>query len=293
MDFTPRFFKRLARVVVRERPELARRYLHLRRRHKILRAAVRQAHRQAIYNSLLADVGFRPPLSVAGCDSQIVAKAEGLALLGIPVAFDRDGRGRHRGTSAGQILRRLRTRLEKPVSFEALLGLYRAYMAACPAMLPSHSNRKWSKLPRLLERNRLQLETAENTLLAMCAARCRTPSLVTAVTASCTLGTSRFMAFVDRDSLARALIDLDIGSQAVVGFRASTGLHVNKQWVATLWGRGEGSAVLRAGDLRSLIHGDNAIEGPVGIECLPETWRGWAGVHDLNSPAKTFEYHSE
>jgi hypothetical protein len=155
-------------------------------------------------------------------------------------------------------------------------------------MLPSL---KWSKLPRLLERNRLQLEEAEKSLLAVCAMRNPAPSLVAAVTASCTLGTSRFMAFVNRDSLARALTVLDCDSEAaVVSFRPSAGLHVNKRPVATLWGRGQGSAVLRAGDLGSLIHGDDAIEGPVGIECLPQTWRGWAAVRDENSPAKTFQY---
>jgi hypothetical protein len=110
------------------------------------------------------------------------------------------------------------------------------------------------------------------------------------VTASVLWGTSRFIAFVDRHSLARALSDLDIDSQAVVaGFRPSVGLHLNKRRVATLWGRGEGSAVLRAKDLGSLVNGDD--KSPVGIECLPKTWRGWAAVRDQDSRAKTFQYY--
>src|SRR3954447_14837957 len=104
MHATPQFFVRLARGLLCDRPDLARRYLTLRRRRKTLRAAVKRAHHEAIYSSPLADVGFRPPLSVVGCDSLTVVKAEGLALLlGIPVAFDLDAKGRHRGTPVSQV----------------------------------------------------------------------------------------------------------------------------------------------------------------------------------------------
>ena len=58
MHATPQFYVRLARGMLRDRPELARRYLTLRRRRKVLRAAVKRAHHQAIYESPLADVGL-------------------------------------------------------------------------------------------------------------------------------------------------------------------------------------------------------------------------------------------
>jgi hypothetical protein len=292
MHATPQFYIRLARGLIRHRPDLARHYLTLRGRHKTLYSAVRQAHRQTIENSPLADVGFRPPLSVPGCDDRTVVKAEGMALHGVPVAFDLDGRRRHRGTPAARILRRFQTELGRSVTVDELLEMYRHYMAASPRLLGSHPNPKWAKLPRLIERNRQQLEAAELQMLACTHARDKRATCVAAVTASVLWGTSRFMACVDRDALNDALQAATLPS-VIVGYCPGGSLRINKKAVTTLWGRGQGSAVLRADDLRSLIRGDDDVKGPVLIECLPETWRGWADVRDQNSPAKTFQYYED
>jgi hypothetical protein len=126
-------------------------------------------------------------------------------------------------------------------------------------------------------------------MLAVYAARDPDPSLETAVAASCTLGTSRFMVFADRTSLADALVvpsEADAG--VVVGY-SPAGLRVNKQPVETAWGRGAGIAVVRLEDLASLL--DSADDGPVGIECLPESWRGWPAGWDQHATARTFRYY--
>jgi hypothetical protein len=293
---TPQFYVRLARGMLRDHPELARRYLALRRRRKVLSAAARAAHREAVYESPLADVRFRPPLSVAGCDSLIVVKAQALTVIGVPVAFERDAKGRHRGTPVSLALHRLTRALDRAVSVDELIALYQQYMRASPRLLGSHPIRKWAKLPWMIAHNREQLEAAEQQMLACLHAREREATCANAVTASVLWGTSRYIAFVDRRSLGEVLTALDSSEpfEAVVaGFRPGTGLRLNKRAVVTVWGRGEGTAVLRVKDLGSLVVRDDTIMGPVGIECLPETWRGWAAVRNLNSAAKTFHYFGD
>jgi len=290
MHATPQFFVRLARGMLRDRPDLARRYLALRRRRRVLRRAVRRAHQEAVYGSPLSGFGFRPPLSVAGCDSLIVVKAEGLALLGVPVAFELDGRGRHRGTTVARALRGLQGELGRAATVDELLGYYRAYMAACPRLLASHPNLKWAKLPRLLERNRQQLEAAEQQMLACTHAKDQQATVANAVTASIAWETSRFMAFVDRASLDAVLTEIDSMPAVAVGYSAGGGFRVNARAIATLWGRGEGVAVVCLADLCSLLDA-GAGDGPVGVECLPDTWRGWPAGRDQHAPAKTFRYY--
>jgi hypothetical protein len=67
-----------------------------------------------------------------------------------------------------------------------------------------------------------------------------------------------------------------------VGYCPRAGLRVNKRPVAAAWGRGEGIGVLRLDDLASLLASPD--EGPVGIECLPENWRGWPAGRDQHAP---------
>ena len=285
MGQSRQFYVRLARGILRGRPELARRYLALCRRRKVLRSGVREAQGLATHKSPLADVGFRPPLSVAGCrDSLVVVKAEGIALAGVPVAFDLDGRGRHRGTPVERVAGRL------GVSADEVLDLYQAYMAACPRLLAGHPKRRYARLPRLIDTVRRQMGEAEQALLVAYAEREREPTLELAVTASCVLGTSRFMVFAHPDSLAGALEAAERAKSSlgvVVGYSQSDCFRVDKRPVATAWGRGAGVAVLRREDLETLLDGD----GVVGIECLPETWRGWRAGRDPQAPARTFYYY--
>ena len=295
MAESPNFYARLARGLLRDRPGLARRYLSLLGRHRRLRRAVRQAHAEAVHRSPLSDVNFRAPLSVAGCPSIVVVRAEGLAMEGVPVAFELDGSGRHRGTPLRALVGRLNrvARLGglEPVTEVEALGLYRAYMAASPRLLPHHPERRYAKLPGLIERVRRQMGELQEAMLAVYAARDPDMSLADAVTASIELDTSRFMVFADRESLAEVISDtlMDPGRSVVVGYNPRTGLRINKQPVSTAWGRGEGVAVLGWDDLASLLDGGG--DGPVGIECLPETWRGWPAGRDQHAPARTFRYY--
>ena len=292
MAESPKFFLSLARGLLRDRPDLGRRYLALLRRRRLLRRGVKEAHLRAIHQSPLADVNFRAPLSVAGCSSLTVVRAEGLALEGVPVAFELDARGRHRGTPLGVLLGRL-NRVARLANLEAVteveaLRLYRAYMAASPRLLPRHPLRRYAKLPALLERVRGQMEAVQEQMLAVYAAREQSPSLETAVTASYALGTSRFMVFADKQELADALVVPSNSDAVIVAFGARR-LRVNKQPVSSVWGRGEGIAVLAWRDLASLL--ESPEEGPVGIECLPETWRGWPAGRDQHAPGKSFRYY--
>ena len=68
---------------------------------------MREAHLEAVHNNPLSEVNFRAPLTVAGCRSLVVVRAEGLTLEGVPVAFELDARGRHRGTPIGAAVERL------------------------------------------------------------------------------------------------------------------------------------------------------------------------------------------
>ena len=81
----------------------ARRYLSLARRERELQRAARAQHNHARSaanaDHPLTQIRFAPPLSVAGCSSPVVVRAEGLAHRRIPVAFERDEKGRHRGTT--------------------------------------------------------------------------------------------------------------------------------------------------------------------------------------------------
>jgi len=295
-----KLYDSLARGLLRDRPDLGRQYLALCRRRGVLRRGVKEAHLRAVHQSPLSDVNFRAPLSVAGCSSLAVVRAEGLALEGVPVAFELDGRGRHRGTPLGALLRRLNrlaqlARLE-PVTEEEALKLYRAYMAACPRLLASHPLRRYAVLPRLLGRCRREISAVRERMLAVYAERDPGPSLETALAASCVLGTSRFMVLADRQGLADALAVADLGRESVVvAYCRRAGLRLNKVPVATVWGRGKGMAVLRIDDLASLLSspydGPAGNDGPVGIECLPETWRGWPAGRDPHAPGKSFRYY--
>ena len=129
MAESPQFYVLLARGMLPERPDLDRRHLALCRRRNVLRAGAKEAHRKATCDSPLRDAGFGPPLSVAGCDSLTVVKAEGLAAAGVPVAFNLDAVGRHRGTPIGLLV----DRLGRPAA--EVLDLHRKYMAACPRLL--------------------------------------------------------------------------------------------------------------------------------------------------------------
>jgi hypothetical protein len=257
MAESPKFYVRLARGLLRDRPELGRRYLALCRRRRVLRRGVSEAHLRAIHESPLGDVNFRAPLSVAGCSSLTVVRAEGLALEGVPVAFELDPRGRHRGTPIGVLVGRLNrvARLANlaPVTEEEALRLYRAYMAAAPRLLPLHPLRRYARLPYWQERVRLEMEAVQEQMLAAMAVRDPDPSLEEAVAASVSLGTSRFMVFADRESLADAVMVADFGYASmgvVVSYSPQGGLRVNKRPVASAGGRGQGMAVLRIDDLR-------------------------------------------
>ena len=293
-DPSPKFFVRLARGLLADRPELGRRYLSLCRRRRVLRAGVREAHLKAMADSPLADVGFRPPLSVAGCASIIIVQAEGLAMEGVPVSLELDSRGRHRGMALGVVLDRLNRKAEasgvRPFTPTQVLEFYRSYMAACPKVLDKHPLPRFAKLPRLMERLRREMDRVQQAMLAEAAAKDRDPTLLTALQANVILQTSRFMAFVDRRSLEEALAEYytepNVG--VVIGYCPAKGVSVNRRPVKTEWGRGNGIAVVRMEDLWSLTQ--PPAEGLVGIECLPESWRGWPAGRDQHAPARPFSY---
>jgi hypothetical protein len=142
---------------------------------------------------------------------------------------------------------------------------------------------RFAKLPRLLERVRREMDEVQRMMMASVSASDRDPSLVTAIRANVVLGTSRFMAFVDRASLEEALVAADFsepGIGVVIAYCPRGGVRADKVPVKTVWGRGEGAAVCRLEDLWSLTR-SRRVTGRWASSVCPR--RGGAGRRDETS----------
>lgn len=277
MRIGPAFFEWLAAGLLERQPQLARRYLHLRRRAEILHNHQRLAVRN-MRNPLWA-CGVRPPISVADSPPEVRRIGVVLAEARVPVSVNRDSKGRHIGTPLSDVLDTLRRSGIDADERQVLRWAHRA-------------SDSWNRLRRHQEKVRRQLEVAETALKAAQLATDPSPTLQSAYQACVALGTSRFMVTLDRSELDGVLQDMDSPS-VVLGYSPASGFRVAEPGISpdrlsALFGHGSGYAVVRREHLcQEVVRG---VSGAVVIECLPECWRFWRDASDLMSRPTVFEY---
>lgn len=259
------------------REATARRYLTIRRRLRVLEEGIERAHRACRANSPLRSIRFHAPLSVAGCDSLTIVMAEGLSRLGIPIAFERETKGGHRGTPIDEAISDL-DRFGWPAPSESngparefdykrkvvkLLGFYKDYMGACPARLSEHRVGKFARIPSLINRLTLARWELEERLNRI-------------VTHGEDYVEPRFVVMVPTISL-RKLVAGSKGAVVSIGYGKS--LKIGAQSRGVTWGRGNGVAMVYRQHLNELLAQARDHEVVLMSFGLEKDWLGWLPEH--------------
>ncbi len=269
----PDYFLKVARGLIRlgEHVPLARRYLSIDARDRVFGREARRVRAAARRGNPLADVGFTMPLSVAGQDSSVVVRAEALLLAGIPVALERDARGRHRGTPLDELADALFAETGQPRGPLDVLTLYRDFArAGSPAHLAAHDDPRVARIPRLRRRLRVERRRLEVELRRAV----RTPDV------------ARFAATVSTADLAVAVQPFRGRERLLLGFRDRQLCVQGRERFRAVSGHGTGLAVVRAADVWELLsHAGTllAFEFHEG---------GWAATTDsADGRSWSFQYH--
>jgi hypothetical protein len=258
--FTRKQLKRLARGLAKakDHPEQMRRYLLLCRRERLIRDAYKQAVEATRQSNPLTEIGFAAPLSVHGEASYVVVRAENMTHRGLPVAFDLDEAGKHRGTPFDEVRRKL-AEAGAPRDDAEILKLYELYLKPVPAP-------KFQKAPAALAR-----VTAE---------RRRIEGLIISLLDHPKYNTRRFMVVVERDELAEVLARVQPAADRVliVSF-AGPGkeLVVDGNRVPVMTGERAGAQTVWMADLCGMLEmGGSAI----CMDCHSLHWVGWVSGKD-------------
>ena len=229
-----------ADVTPRDR-QVARRYLSLVNRRRILVKTMRRAERRARRETLLGQIPFTAPLSVAGASSLVIVHAEGLKRRGIPIAFERDEKNQHRGTSIDDAVQAVEVETGAPVGELELLAMYEEFMIA--ADVRNNPQRRLARIPRLIERIQSEARDLEEKMVNALRASdvARAEPIFTVVLARVLLTEA-----MDRSQKARK------GRAVVVGCGKS-GLAIDGQPMPSIWFRGNGLAVLDPRSICALL----------------------------------------
>jgi hypothetical protein len=210
---------------------IGRRYLQIMARRQKLRDIVKEIRERDRQQSVLSTVGFKPPLSVAGCCSDTIVRAEGLALRKIPVAFELDAKARHRGTSIDELAQALEVETGGEWTERAILEEYAKFMQTYGRALSEHSDRRFARIPRYFKISRSERDALESRLMLLLGDK--DPRI--------------FSVAVRRNDLMAAVHDKS--GPVVLGCRER--LKVGHEPVITSWVYGGGMCVVAAEDLIS------------------------------------------
>lgn len=265
----PKSYERWASALIRKgrAVSFAKRYLQTVRRRRVLKEGIQLAAADAMRNNPLALISFVPPLSVAGCNSNVIVRAEKMRMDGVPIAIEKDGKNRHRGTPIDDVIDALHAETETLYGELHVLDMYRQSIMGHPSRLQFHSEPRFRKIPRLLlrlDRERVDLEDVLRRVILK------------------EYDDSLFTATVDALSLRSAIID---SRESVVVGCDGKQIRIDGKPVRTSRARGRGLATVAVRNLRSLAASDDKV----GIECRLS---GWVGVAD-NKRRKFRYYGSE
>lgn len=242
-----------------DKHDLARQYIRIIRRGRILKRGIPEAQRYARLSNPLHEIRFRPPLSVAGVtDSAVIVRAENLAQLGVPIAMEFDARGKHRGVPLDEVVTAMEAETGQEWGPIGIMDLYRQLMSGHPALIETNTEPRYRKIPRLINRNAVRRAHIERQLTDAFQAEASPQS------------TPIFTVLVARDVLAAALAGAT--RPVVLGF-GKAGLRFSGITLPHVWGSGSGGAVLARRDLRAFLR---CTTLPLlGIQCRLDQWLGW------------------
>jgi DNA-binding transcriptional MerR regulator len=250
------FFESLAKNMVLSDMggDLPKRYLTLRRRRRAIKRIVAEARKAVCRDNMLAEVGFRPPLSVAGETSSIIAVCvEGLELAHVPVAKDFDVYGQHRGMPLCDVRMLLEAETGREWGVSEVIKEYHRLMSWHPQVIHSHPEPRYNKIPRLMEMIRQEREALESRLRELIKAS----------------DVRIFSLAAETGSLAKAL-DSCAGPGVTLGFREGSPLLLDGKYEVVVGsGHGCGIRTLLLSDLRSLLGKPGDL---VVIDCDTDGW---------------------
>jgi hypothetical protein len=248
-----------ADVAPRDR-RIARRYLSLVNRRRILVKAMRRAERRARRETLLGQIPFTAPLSVAGCSSRVIVQAENMRTRGIPIAFELDDKKQHRGTSIDDAVQAVEVETGAAVGELELLELCEAYVMA--SRIENNPQRRLARIPRLIERIQSEARGLEEQMVNALRAGdvAREAPMFTVVVDRCLL-----VEAMERSQKARK------GRAVVVG--CGKRFAIDGQPLPSIWFRGEGLAVLDRRSISAVLR--YTTSEAIGIRCGLETWTAW------------------
>ena len=260
-----RFYARIAKCLIQvgDSVPAAQRYLTVLKRQAKLRGGIEEAEAAARKDSVLTDVGFIPPLSVAGCTSDVVVRAEKMSLDGVPVMTESDEKGVLRGTHLSRVIHAIQQATGRKYSERQVLELYRKFMIAHPKRLGHHPVKRYAVIPKQLARLEAEQEGLELKLAAHVISE---------------YNETRFCVGLHGDDLAAAIARRE---WIVVGCTPG-GVRFNGTPVPSLRQQGCGLAVLATKDLRSLIYGENPV---VVLEVRRSDWVGATGHAHGRTPS--------
>lgn len=269
-------YREIAMLLIghQEHTELAERYLALRKRVKTLR----RSESQIGAFSPLSQCGIKPPLSVAGESSDIIVRAEGLQLKGIPVFFDVDDEGRHLGFTIHEAQCKVVARWRQEVTPTQILDMYEELVSPEERAKIRDEIRKCKEEMAVLEKQIMEVMTdidfkqTGRKLMAFPPANILYAAVNVAILNAI---------WKDRDW--RSL---------VIAFHGDT-LRVNGIRVAVGCGKGGGSGVIRTEDIQAVL---STCQPADTIE-LDFRDSGWiATVHrpsGISTSGREFSYYEE
>lgn len=256
-------FDKVARALVHtgDHLGLARRYLAVSGRRRVLVTYYERFRAELRRDHPLALIGFRPPLSAAGQPPDVLEVAAAMNTPQCPIALERDDKGRHRGTSIEDVADQLHQVFPtEQFSPRAVLGFYRTWMVPTDQRLAGHGKRA-GRMPKRMLDVALELETLQKCMLDAL----REPE-----------GVARFTCTVLAVNLQIALElcatkDAKRNRKVVLGFDGTHLCLDGKSRFAASSGCGRGLAVVRRSHLYELIEAGGEC---VTIEAQEQRWAG-------------------
>jgi hypothetical protein len=253
---------------------IAKRYLGVLRRKRTLERGIKQAHAAARIDSPLGLVLFAPPLSVAGAEPHVIARARDLAAIGLPFAFEHDGRGLPRGSPIDELIHALAIELGRDIGGLEVIDMYRHYMAASPALIGCHPEARYRKIGGYLNRLIIQRAHLEEQLAAALAK----PQDVQ--------NDPKFTLLFRADDLRQAVHAAPRGRPLLIG-ASPKGVAINSRRCTHIWAKGSGAAALDRRQVRLLLRKAEPDE-IVGIQCRLADWLGWRGSSRPSDDGTTY-----
>ena len=155
-------YKKMARAMLLAGSEtnVARRYMQICRREKILRREARKANGP----NPLWSIAFKVPISVVGEDSEVMRVAKELRLRGVPISLHLDGKKRPIGTPLAEIQLKLKIATGQTLGAVETLNLVNTWLHV--QCLSEHPIKRFRRIPDFLNQIAGERVALEQRMLA-------------------------------------------------------------------------------------------------------------------------------